>query len=133
MFLNPIDDLDSLGEPNIRKRLGILDRLIVNFPSGRKSHLTMHRQGQHLGIICRLFVEQIEFILKRIKDVPSRDASAIHARIIESADRVFVRHDNHRLALDVPHQREADADLAADHAARLADGEIFRRADPHSL
>ena len=76
MFLHPIDDLDSLGEPDIRKRLGILDRLIVNFPSGRKRHLAMHRQGQHLGIICRLFVEQIELIFKRVKNIPSRDASA---------------------------------------------------------
>src|SRR5262245_30413334 len=44
MFLHPVDDLDPLGEPNIRKRLGVLDRLVVN-PSGRgESHLAMHRQ-----------------------------------------------------------------------------------------
>src|SRR5205807_1302618 len=75
VFLNPIDDLDSPCEPNIRKRLGVLDRLIINFPSGRKRHLAVHRQSQHFRIFCRLFVEQIEFILKRIKDVPSSDAS----------------------------------------------------------
>src|SRR6266481_1447442 len=41
MFLHPIDDLDSLGEPDVGKRLGVLDRLIVHFARGRECHLAM--------------------------------------------------------------------------------------------
>src|SRR6266545_7171046 len=100
LLLHPIDDLAALGKPNVGKRLGVFDRLIVNLSRRRKSHLAVHREGEHLWLIGGLFVEDIEFVFERLQDIARDDAAAIHAGVIQSANRVFVGNNDHRLAVD---------------------------------
>src|SRR6266540_6864071 len=108
ILLHPIDDLAALGKPNVGKRLGVFDRLIVNLSRRRKSHLAVNCEGEHLWLIGGLFVEDIEFVFERLQDIARDDAAAIHAGVIKSANRVSIGKNDNRQEVEANSIRDVD-------------------------